>query len=329
MAALRGARVRVIDPRGPGGGASGGVLGALAPHAPDRWTDVKALQLDALLGAEDWWARIAAASGLPTGYGRTGRLQPLATEVDVARAQERAAGAAAHWGGRATWRIVDANEAGPFRPESATGLWAWDDLSARLDPGRAMAALAEAVRRTGGEIVAEGAEDGPVIDATGWEGLVRLSDETGRPLGRGVRGQAARLSGGPGAATAQIFADGLHVVPHADGTVAVGSTTERDGAGGTATDALLDDVILRARRAVPALAEAAVLARWAGTRPRTATRAPVVGPWPGRPGRVIANGGFKIGLALAPAVATLAVDLALDGVDRVPDAFRIETLLAS
>ena len=28
---------QVIDPAGPGAGASGGVVGALAPHAPDKW----------------------------------------------------------------------------------------------------------------------------------------------------------------------------------------------------------------------------------------------------------------------------------------------------
>jgi glycine oxidase len=47
-------------------------------------------------------------------------------------------------------------------------------------------------------------------------------------IGAGVKGQAAvlqcDLSGMP-----QVYADGLHIVPHADGTVAVGSTSERIG----------------------------------------------------------------------------------------------------
>ena len=33
----RGARVQVIDPGGPGAGASGGVVGALAPPVPENW----------------------------------------------------------------------------------------------------------------------------------------------------------------------------------------------------------------------------------------------------------------------------------------------------
>lgn len=33
----RGATVQVIDPFGPAAGASGGVVGALAPHVPENW----------------------------------------------------------------------------------------------------------------------------------------------------------------------------------------------------------------------------------------------------------------------------------------------------
>ena len=49
----RGARVQVIDPSGPGAGASGGIVGALAPHVPENWNDKKAFQLDSLLMAEN------------------------------------------------------------------------------------------------------------------------------------------------------------------------------------------------------------------------------------------------------------------------------------
>ena len=40
-AAQRGARVRVIDPNGVAQGASGGLVGALAPHTPDLWLPKK------------------------------------------------------------------------------------------------------------------------------------------------------------------------------------------------------------------------------------------------------------------------------------------------
>ena len=70
-----------------------------------------------------------------------------------------------------------------------------------------------------------------------------------------------------------------------------------------------------------ALADAPVIDRWAGIRPRAKSRAPMVGPWPGRPGHYVANGGFKIGLAMAPAVAVMLADLILDGTDRIPPGF--------
>ncbi|MEM8582384.1 MAG: FAD-dependent oxidoreductase, partial [Pseudomonadota bacterium] len=57
---LRGAQVRVIDPGGVGAGASGGVVGAMAPHTPENWNAKKQLQFDSLLMAERWWQKISA-----------------------------------------------------------------------------------------------------------------------------------------------------------------------------------------------------------------------------------------------------------------------------
>ena len=53
----------------------------------------------------------------------------------------------------------------------------------------------------------------------------------------------------------QVFADGLHIVPHADGTVAIGSTSERDAVT-PGPDAQLDALIARAVAICPALAGA-------------------------------------------------------------------------
>ena len=122
----------------------------------------------------------------------------------------------------------------------------------------------------------------------------------------------------------QLFADTLHIVPHRDGTTAIGSTSERDYDDPTSTDAQLDDVIARARAAVPALRDAPVIDRWAGVRPRTRSRAPMLGAHPLHDGQFIANGGFKIGFGMAPKVAQVMADLVLDGVDHIPAAFRPE-----
>ncbi|PRX37249.1 Glycine/D-amino acid oxidase [Meinhardsimonia xiamenensis] len=324
--AARGARVRVIDPKGVAAGASGGVVGALAPHAPERWTPLKAFQFDCLIAGEGFWAEVEAVSGLSAGYARLGRMQPLADDAAVARAQERAEAAAALWQGKARWQVVKAPERAGWAPVSPTGLVVFDDLSARLSPARACASLAAAITALGGEVATEGAREGAVIWATGAAGLAMLSQALGRSVGAGVKGQAAVL-GHDARDHAQIAAPGLHIVPHADGTVAVGSTSERDFADPTATDERLDAVIARARALVPALRDAPVIRRWAGVRPRARSRMPMLGPWPGRPGEFVANGGFKIGFALAPGVGRLMADLVLEGHDAIAAEFRVEANL--
>ena len=89
----------------------------------------------------------------------------------------------------------------------------------------------------------------------------------------------------------------------------------------TSTDGQLDEVIERATRAVPVLHGARVIERWAGVRPRSISRAPLLGPRPGRKGQFIANGGFKIGFGMAPKVGQVMADLILDGNNVIPPEF--------
>ncbi|TRD22167.1 NAD(P)/FAD-dependent oxidoreductase [Palleronia caenipelagi] len=316
----RGARVTIVDPNGPGAGASGGVVGALAPHVPGAWTDVKQVQLDTLLAASDYWAEVASVGGGDPGYGRTGRLQPLAVDAAVERARTREAEAVRFWGDSVFWQVVPAPE--DWSPASPTGLVVHDTLTARLSPAGAIDALARAVTARGGRIVTDGPEEGPQVWCNGAAGLEALSGWVGREVGRGIKGQAAVLDC-DARNRPQIYGESLHIVPHANGTVAVGSTTERDFDSPTETDAQLDDVIERARAMMPQLQEARVLCRWAGLRPRTRSRAPIIGPWPDRPGHWVANGGFKIGFGVHITVAELTADLVLEGRDRVPDPLRL------
>lgn len=325
----RGARVALHEARRIGAGASGGLVGALAPHAPEVWTEVKAFQLEALLMAEGWWAGVAAAGGGDPGYARTGRVQPLADATAIARAEARAAGAALHWGAAARWEVRPVDAAPGLRVASPGGRIVFDTLAARLHPRRACAALAAALQARGSS-VNEGSSTPPdsgmpVIWATGWEGLAAASADFGRPVGAGVKGQALLLAHDARDAP-QLSAPGLHVVPHADGTTAVGSTSERAFDAADTTDAQLDALLGRAVALCPDLAGAPVIGRWAGVRPRATSRAPILGAWPGRPGRYLANGGFKIGFALAPLAAERLADLVLDGRDTIPPQFRPDAL---
>ena len=322
----RGARVRVIDPGGPGAGASGGIVGALAPHVPENWNPKKAFQLDSLLRAGAFWAGVDAISGMASGYGRTGRVQTLANEEAVILARARGESAAALWGDAARWEVVQADTTG-WAPRSASGWVVRDDLSARLHPRRACESLAAAIRSRGGEMLRDGPVAGRVVHATGAAGLAELSESLGRPIGQGIKGQALLLRHAAPKNAPQLFADGLHIVPHDDGTVAVGSTTEREFDDPTGTDAQAHALLDRAIEALPILHGARVAARWAGLRPRARSRAPMLGPWPGRAGHFVANGGFKIGFGMAPGVAEVMAGLVLEGRDTIPEGFRVEDSL--
>ena len=323
--ARRGAHVQVIDPAGVGAGASGGIVGALAPHVPENWNAKKAFQLDSLLMQADFWAQVEDTSGMQSGYARRGRLQPLADDAAVALAMARAQTAKALWQGHASWDVIAADQ-GAWSPPSPSGYVVYDTLSALIHPRRATQALAAAVTQLGGRIVAQGAASGAVVWATGWAGLHDMTQAHSRMVGGGVKGQAALLAH-DAAGLPQLYADTLHIVPHNDGTVAIGSTSERDFTDAKATDDKLDDVIARARAAMPILQSAQVLARWAGVRPRSRSRAPMLGAHPFRQGEFVANGGFKIGFGMAPKAGEVMADLILAGADHIPDDFKPERSL--
>ncbi|MEO1000672.1 MAG: FAD-binding oxidoreductase [Pseudomonadota bacterium] len=319
--ARAGLRVGVLDAAaGPGSGASGGLLGALTPFAPDRWDAKKTFQFRALTAAPGWWAEIAEASGLDPGYARTGRLIPLADGRARALAEARAADAEANWGSIARWRVTDTVPADWLAPEAAPAGAVYETLSARLDPPRALAALARAAARAGATLewgaTVHAACAGRIETATGPReaGTVIVAAGTGtaallpKPLATSaVKGQAARLAAAT-PARPLLTPPGLYIVPQADGTVAVGSTKE-PGRTDTETDAALEALIDAARRTSPALARAPVTARWAGLRPRGRWPDPILGGFPELPGLLVATGGYGIGFGLAPAVAATLTDL--------------------
>ena len=321
-ATLRGAKVRVIEVAAIGAGSSGGPVGSLSPHVPEAWNAKKAFQLESLLMAERWWGGVSQASNLPTGYGRTGRLQPLADTraVDIANARHQTAQTL--WQGQAVWQVVPRSNA-QWQPQTASGFLVQDTLTARLNPVQALAALCAAITAKGGEVVIGSAQpEGPTIWATGAAGLSDLSAALAQTAGTAVKGQALLLRY-DACTEPQLFVDGLHIVPHANGTVAIGSTSENTWADPVATDHQLDALHQKAIRACPLLESAPIIARWAGLRPRAKSRAPLLGAWPDRPGHFIANGGFKIGFGMAPKVAEVMADLVLDGRDNIPADFRV------
>ncbi|MEM9010281.1 MAG: FAD-dependent oxidoreductase [Pseudomonadota bacterium] len=328
----RGHRPLVVDRVGPGAGASGGPLGALTPFSPERWSEKKALQLEALTAAEGFWQEIAAASGQDPGYGRIGRLIPLRSAEERARAETRAADALRHWAGTAAWKLRD--ETGPIEPTAAPFGVVHETLSGRVDPKRAMAALAAGLEtrdveiRTGWQAERIGPEvaefdRGPIaaetiVIAAGAATDTLIGPLAGAPSWPGVAGEAARLDADL-AGTPLIAAPGLYIVPHADGTVAVGATKER--AGDDAPD--LDALLAAAGDLLPTLRTAPVLERWRGVRPRGRWPDPVIGRLPRAPRIVVATGGYGIGFGLAPRIGEAVADLVEGRIPALPPRFAL------
>ncbi|MFZ9132715.1 MAG: NAD(P)/FAD-dependent oxidoreductase, partial [Gemmobacter sp.] len=307
------------------------------------WDGFKAFQFESLMMAEGGWQAVTAAGGVDPGLARAGCLHPIADAGALARAEARVAAAADLWQGRAACAIIPAADAGALCPPAPLGVVLrddaaarrvavkvlkrgvvlHDDAAARIDPRRALAALAAALRARGAEIC-EGARDpgpaGAVIHATGAEGLAAA----GPLAGRGVKGQALRLALALPAGTAQLHAPGLHVVPHADGTVAVGSTSEDAFEHPDTTDARRDALLARAVAFCPVLGDAPVIDRWAGVRPRAASGRLLLGALPGRVAGYVANGGFRIGFGVAPLAAERLADLVLTGRADIPPDFLPE-----
>ncbi len=112
-------------------------------------------------------------------------------------------------------------------------------------------------------------------------------------LGQAVKGQAALLRATIDPAMPVVFLNGLYIVPHEDGTVAIGSTSEEDFADAFSTDAKLDALMDAAREIVPALSTAEVIERWAGLRPKAIGRDPMVGAHPDHPQIVALTGASR------------------------------------
>jgi glycine oxidase len=318
----RGARVQIIDPNGPASGSSGGIVGALAPHVPENWNTKKAFQLDSLLIAQAFWTEVEQIGGGTSGYARDGRLQPIADDNALDLARQRAQTAQKLWGDHAHWQVERATGAA-WEPNSPSGWLIRDTLTALIHPRKACEALVKALQTHGVSISSDAPEQGQVLWAIGVTGLEALTAGHHRLVGAGVKGQAALLNY-DAAGMPQLFAGGVHIVPHLDGTVAIGSTSEREYNSATKTDTQLDAVIDAARHAVPALANTPVIQCWAGVRPRSRSRAPMLGAWPDKPGHFIANGGFKIGFGMAPKIADVMADLMLEGNDQIPLGFHVE-----
>jgi glycine oxidase len=350
FAARDGRSVRLVEKRAIGAGASGGVLGALMPHLPNRWNAKKAFQFEALVSLEADIAALEAGTGLSAGYRRTGRLIPLEKPHNREIALGHAQDALSVWRTPGRTFAFDVLDAAPIAdwPDGAAmahGL-VHDHLAARLAPRSLLAALRAALDAMPNVTISEGVgiaaldpaagkarlDDGSSLTfgdcvlAAGVETFALLEPLTPplvRPAGTGVKGQAAVLHASIDPSLPVIFADGLYIVPHENGLVAVGSTSENSFDDPAGTDGQLDVLIEKARLMAPVLADAPVIERWAGLRPKAIGREPMVGRHPDHANISLMTGGFKVSFGLAHALARTVLSEIKGGTLDVPPSFTV------
>ena len=341
--ARRGARVRVIERRDVGRGATQASAGVLAPHLEAHaglpLVDLGARSLDLY---DEFVARVVEDSGAAVEYARNGTLEIAADGAGLSRLE--AAGRA--WRARGVpVELLDAAAVREAEPQLAGGVVGGllvrshgfvgaTDLAAALQ--RAAVAhgvafvpattVARVVRRGAGLDVETGGDAtacGRVVLAAGsWSGQVEVDGAEAVPV-RPVRGQLLRLGWTAPRLARVVWASRCYLVPWTDGSVLAGATVEDVGFDERVTVAGVRELLDTAQRMVPAVGAAWFHEARVGLRPATPDELPVIGPSARLPGLVYATGHYRNGILLAPLTAALVAGLILD--DAVDPALEVTT----
>ncbi len=337
----RNREVILLDRQQPGQEASPAAAGMLAPGPEDP----DALSLIPLGKASlklypDFIAAVEGASGKPTGFARRGTVEVFFEAAgesarDRLVAECKKAGIAAE-----AISLSQARELEPSLGPQAVAT-AWLPEEAVVDPRLlTAAALAAAqargvhvqancevtgLRQEGGRCTGVLTREGPiaakhvVISAGCFSG--QMSAEIGRyaptrpvrgqivvlrhPVPSGANGSAKRADAGTASIGHVLRSANGYLVPQADGRILAGSTLEDAGFDKSVTVAGVRKIMRGAVELVPALDGAQIVESWAGLRPGTPDKLPILGPTDVE-GLIVATGHYRGGILLAPITGKLA-----------------------
>jgi glycine oxidase len=322
-------RVRVLDMRRPGAGASQASAGILAPYVEGHHSPaLRALGLRSLDAYEDFVRRVVERSGQPVEFRRAGTLEIAVNDADIVRftasaAALSAAGIAAEWMDGAAARALEPtlgpHVVGALRiPSHAivnvpaltlASAAAATALGATFEDGVAVTGIdhdahGPLVRTTQGTLRAPAV----VLAAGSWSAAVAPPGAVAPPV-RPVRGQLLHLKTPPGALRHIVWGADVYLVPWSDGTIYAGATSEDVGFDERTTvegvGSLLDSTAVLA----PGLKDAGFIGARAGLRPGTEDSLPFLGRSEVMPGLVYACGHYRNGALLAPLTAALVARL--------------------
>lgn len=322
--ASAGMKVCVFDAQEPGREASWASAGMISPAPEGAWMiPYMPLGLASVSLYPEFIRNVEELTGRDAGYRQDGALDAILTgdvqeELSTIIALQHGVGLQAEALTAAQAREMEPSltedvQAAIYRPEEAS-----------LDVRAFTAAVLEAARRKGAEIVAGNGAKAVWKEGTRCKGLVM---QQGRVEAKWTIVAAgcfsARIEGvAPYApvfpAKGQmiglrceslniqrvLWSDHTYLVPRNNGWIIAGSTIERTGFDHDVTAGGMKKILSEAIELVPGLEKARIEETWAGLRPDSPDHLPILGPTDVE-GLLMATGHFRSGVLLAPITAKL------------------------
>ena len=336
--AARGTDVRLIDPRGPGQGASRASAGMLAPRIEGHSSALLQLGLASLDLYDGFIARVVADSQRRVEYRRSGTLQVALTDDEARRLEEdhhaltKAAVAHSWLDAVAVHRLepslTGAVVAGLLIPEHgyvgvATFLSALSEAARRFGDSLSSSQVREVLSGAGAVRLdtSDGAltSDIVVLAAGSWSGGIPIGSMPSAPV-RPVRGQLLQLKFERPPLSHVVWGGSGYMVPWEDGRLLVGATVEDVGFDEGVTIEGLQQLLSCAQTLLPAAESARCDGVRAGLRPATPDELPIIGASSTMPGVYYATGHYRNGVLLAPLTAVMMAELILGGQERAESA---------
>lgn len=342
--AKEGIDVEVVDQGEIGAQASSAAAGLLAPLLPcSSSSEFMTLLLASFALFPSLVSELEDASDIPIHYTLTGTLRTASNARGFKRLQQ-SCDCWNSWGFQTS--LLDGAQARALEPELASSMYGAVHApeEAQLQAPALVSAFARAashrgvllsrytevvgIERTGGKVTRVLTARGDVISCNH---LVVASGAWSARIGdwlslevpvRPVRGQVITLRQPAAPVRHIIFGEGIYLAPKSDGTVLVGATKEDVGFHAETTPEGVGWLRTQATRLVPGLGESALVAAWAGLRPKTSDGQPILGAVPWLDNVTIATGHNAFGVTLSAITGLLIAQQVMTLSTGAPEIMR-------
>ncbi|MDR3707983.1 MAG: glycine oxidase ThiO [Capsulimonadaceae bacterium] len=338
-----GLSVAVVEKSRPGSEASSAAAGMLAPYAEATnrgpFSELGRASLERYAGFVD---ELKRETTLDPELIRTGLLR-VAEGVEGEATLRETYAAMLEMGSRAEWIGDKAlHEVEPaLSPDVTAAIYSPTEW--QVDPRRLIQALAVAVAANGGAILERTEVTGFTLAGSRVTGVRTTTGEIlcdrvllaggswnagllallGVEIGvRPVRGQIACVGPlYPMPLRHTVYSHNGYLVPRSNGRVLVGSTEDEAGFDSRPSAGGIAGILGRGVALAPMLSSAPVESVWAGLRPLSPDRMPVLGRVGQWPNAFVAAGHFRNGILLAPITSELMTTLITTGQAPIDPAF--------